>query len=227
MNFRITHINPTMNSNLKNSKGTAFTLVGLLAILAILAILAAMLLPALAKAKLRAKRIGCVNNLKQVGLAFKTWSLGNNDKYPMAVSNKFGGTLEFVAGGNAFRHFQVMSNEISAPKILVCPDDVRQPATRFERLQNENLSYFVGLDANDTQPQMFLSGDHNIVNGVSPAHTVLELRPELPTHWTETIHNNQGNIGLSDGSVQQYTTVRLQQALQNTGDSTNRIALPE
>src|SRR5450759_5176243 len=210
-----------------NSKGTAFTLVGLLVIIAIVAILAAMLLPALAKAKQRAQRINCVNNLKQVNLAFRIWAVDNNDKLPMSVPAKKGGTMEFVEGGNAFRHFQVMSNELTTPKLLVCPADIRQAAARFVNLQNENISYFVGLDANDTQPQMFLSGDRNIDNGTPPIHTVLELRSEIPAHWTETIHNNQGNVGLSDGSVQQLTSARLQQALQNTGDSTNRIALPE
>src|SRR5690348_14851381 len=96
---------------------SAFTFVGLLVVIAVLGILAAMLLPALAGAKARAQRIQCVNNLKQCGLAARVWEGNHNDLYPMAVSNSLGGSLEWVAGGNAFRHFQVMSNELSTTKI--------------------------------------------------------------------------------------------------------------
>jgi Tfp pilus assembly protein PilE len=205
---------------------TAFTLVGLLIVLAVIGILAAMLLPALAKAKQRAQRIQCVNDLKQCGLADRIWAADNNDKFPMAVSNNLGGTLEWVSDGNAYRHFQIMSNELSTTKILVCPADTRQPAVDFAHLQNQNVSYFVGLNAKPENERALLAGDRNITNGLSPVRTVLTLPPNRPAGWTEMIHRGVGNVGLSDGSVQQLSTPGLQMAIKNDGE-TNRIALPQ
>jgi prepilin-type processing-associated H-X9-DG protein len=216
-----------MNSTPRHFTRQGFTLVGLLIIIAVLGILAAMLIPALVSAKGKSKRIQCVNNLKQDGLAFRLWEGDNGDKYPMAVSTNNGGTMEYAEDGNAFRHFQVMSNELSTPKILVCPADNRTAAASFARLKNQNVSYFVGLNAEETRPQMLLTGDRNVTNGLSPVRSVLELRPEIPAGWTEIMHNGVGNIGLADGSVQQVSIPGLQQMLKHTGDSTNRIALPE
>jgi prepilin-type processing-associated H-X9-DG protein len=218
-----------MKSTSRHFTQTGFTFVALLVILAVLALLAAMLLPALAAAKNKSKRIQCVNNLKECGLAFRIWEGDHNDEYPMEMPMAKGGTKEFVTGVDTFRHFQVMSNELSTPKILICPADTCTVADNFAILKNQNVSYFVSLDASETLSQMFLDGDRNLTNDDQPENGILKLVPGQRLSWTSSIHVNQGNVGLADGSVQQLSDSGLDRALQNSGAQTNiwRISLPE
>ena len=109
-----------------------------------------------------AQPITCVNNLKQIGLAFKTWALDHGDQYPFNVSTNQGGTIELCRIGmdgfdmNAVHHLQVMYKELSTPRILVCPKDhSKKPAVGFHALRPENLTYrlVTGTNITDNYPQ--------------------------------------------------------------------------
>ena len=120
-----------------------------------------------------------------------------------------------------------MSNELSSPKVLVCPSDTRLAATNFTTgFSNTNISYFISLDADESNPQMLLAGDRNIVSGKKPVNGILTLTSNDVVSWTRAMHRLQGNVAIADGHVDQLTTPRLQQALRNTGAATNRLAFP-
>lgn len=208
------------------TRNQAFTRTDLVVLLAIIALLMLIAIPILNKARHRAKAICCNCNLKQIGLGFRIWSGDHTNNYPMALSTNFGGSAEFISNGETFRHFQVMSNELSTPFVLVCPDDSREPATNFESsLSNTNLSYFVGIDANESNPQGILSGDCNITNGTPVIGGILSLTTNQLAGWTATRHRT-GNIGMADGSVQQVSTLGLRQIVENSGLATNRLQMP-
>ena len=78
-------MNPRMRERF--SKELAFTLIELLVVIAIIAIVAAMLLPALSGAKERAKRTGCVNNMRQFLLASHMYANENDQRLPSGVSD--------------------------------------------------------------------------------------------------------------------------------------------
>ena len=205
----------------------AFNLIELLVILCVVGILLCICIPWLDRARMRAKSICCNCNLKQIGLGFRTWAIDRTNNFPMSLSTNHGGTREYNLSGDVFPHFQAISNELSTPKVLVCPGDSRQPAADFgTNFANSNLSYFIGIEAQDSFPQMFLSGDRNLTNGSLSTNRVLELTTNVLAGWTEKLHDGLGNVGLADGSVQQLTTLRLREALKWTGVETNRLALP-
>jgi len=214
------------------------SLLDVMAILAAVAVVTLLVLPMIAKSR-ATSTINCVNILKQTGLGFLVWAMDHGGKYPMQVSTNMGGTMELVPGGAVFPHYAVMSNELSTPKILLCPKDTRasglKAATNFARLSDSSISYFVGLDAATNLSQMWLCGDRNLAannNPIKPGLFVFKASKLLS--WTAEMHNTRGNFCFADGSVQDVPNAGLQRSATNalrsyyqaTTNTSFRLAIP-
>lgn len=194
----------------------------------IIALLAGMLLPALAKAKQKAQRIACVNNLKQIGIATRIYATDNQDRFPWQVPQAEGGTSEIaqpqsdtdallnsdgkpIFDVNAWRHFQALSNELSNPKVVRCPrDGSRTQANTFQSTQPKGAGRnVIPFDKNSVS--YWLRTDPE-VDEARP-NEVMVACPH---------HDGQYNILLTDSSVQQASWNRLAQFFK---DITNPITI--
>src|SRR5437667_7958455 len=138
-------------------KRTAFTLIELLVVIAIIAILAALLLPALARAKARAKGIACVSNLKQFGVAFQLYAGDQNDA---VLPNKDGQKVPlgetWVEGwlgvpgpdctNTLYLRRSLLGPYLSDSKVWSCPASINPTVmgTRLPRVRTVSLNGFMG-----------------------------------------------------------------------------------
>lgn len=202
-----------------------------LAAVAILLILTCLFLPALFRPRSHYGRLPCTGMIKQVGLAMRMWANDHGDRFPWQVSLSATGTLEHAESSDVYRHFLALSNELSSPKVLTCPADAKiVRIAEWPKLSNRNLSYFVGLDADEVQPQSLLSGDRNILGGVWVTNSVMRFTNGSPAAWGPDLHKHQGNLGLGDGSAQQVTDSSLRKQIQSAylgGGADVRLSIPK
>src|ERR1700722_5679222 len=217
-----------MNSRRAHKELRALTLVELLVVIVVIVVLAAFFLPVLARMKHKSSRAGCESNLKQIGIAYRTWEGDYGDKYPQELIAS--GSTNFPLGsdptgyilnhplptntaigvsipyGYAYQCYQVMSNELNNPKVVLCPQDGRPtasipsdfinvPPSNTAVFNNGTVSYFVGADADESRPKMLLGGDRNLLMNRMEVVTGLAVYgTKTPMGWSAKMHNGKGNI---------------------------------
>lgn len=209
------------------------TRVEVIFVVAVVVLLLGMVIPSpLIGCKAKATRIKCVSNLKNVGLAFRIFATDNNDRFPGAILASNSVDLASIA---VLDIYLALTNELSTPKILYCPDDKkRKPAESFRDVSFKSISYFASIQAGEPfrqsfsadNPQSFLAGDRNmLVNGI-PWQGLLALSTNVTVSWSHEMHDGQGNVVMGDGSVLQMSTARLKGSLHDLGAETNYIVFP-
>lgn len=167
-------------------------------------------------------RISCRNQFKSVSLAMRMFSNDHKDQFPWQIT----GDALGAATSTVSHFFALASNEVCTPKILVCPADNRIRVASFERFGDSNLSYFVGIDARESNSTAIMLGDRNVAGGLSSGSQIRSFDGASTVDWTDELHRGSGNIAMADGSVEMVQTLKLVLLIQSNVPSTFRLAFP-
>ena len=214
----------------------AFTITEFVIVVLALVVLVLLLLPWLIQSRAKSCRVLCVQNQHQNSKAhrafldFHTNPVTRLESFTMQLSTNHGGTLEFVGTGKVAAHYQNMATELGSPMSLVCPDDKgRIRRSDFHTaLNNSNVSYAVGLDADESQTNTILISDNHMTSSLPRKGSIIELSASNLVSWTPQLHGGGGNIGLADGSVQMLNNTGLwkQASTAMASAPTNRLEFP-
>ena len=195
----------------------AFTLIELLVVIAIIGILAAIIVPVLARSKMKARITQDLSQLHQFGHGANVWANDHEGHYPWRVDPSEGGSMG-SSGPEWAEHIRVMAKELARVEILVCPfeRETKKPAPDWASLAGyDNVSYFVGLNAEQSRLTL-LSGDAAFVGGTGGVDPYWNsyAGSSIDATW-ETVHGDsgRGNVVLTDGSAHTWSSRQFKEQI--------------
>ncbi len=210
--------------------GVGFTraelIMAVVVLMLIVLIFGGMLIPAVPREKAKAPRIKCVNNLKNVALAFRIFATDHDGKFHGVLLASNVTDLSSIRIEDVFG---AVTNEL-LPQVLHCPADrERKAAVSFGGFSLENISYFTSLTSDETRPQSFLAGDRNVLVDGKLASRLLPLTTNVVLSWSKEMHDEQGDVAMGDGSVQQMSSRRLRESVRDAldGVATDYLVFPQ